>query len=287
MTAQQLFIFGAGYTATPIIKKAQDEGWPIHVTYRSEEKALSLQAKGLHTHLFSNNLPALKHPTHVLISASPKTGCPVLQQHRDWLSKQHTIKTINYLSSTNVYGNHDGGWVTEETTETPSLERGIRRLEAEKNWKALASTINARCGIFRLAGIYGPTRNAIQSILSGKARSIIKPNQVFSRIHVDDICEVVWAFIKNGAADGIYNLADDEPSAPHLVIEEAARLLGTPPPKHEDFDTAEMGEMARSFYLESKKVQNEKIKALTGKPLLYPNYKAGLKALLRVEKARN
>ncbi len=278
-----LLVFGPGYTATPIMERAISEGWSVTATYRDEEKKSNLEQKGITAIPFDADAYDCPPETHILITPTPKDGCPIFKQWGSWAEQQNNISSINYLSSTNVYGDHGGDWVDEETPTTPSLKRGKLRLEAERNWSDLANKIGARTGLFRLAGIYGPGRNALVSLQKGKARRIIKDGQIFSRTHVTDICEAVWAFMNDSNANGVFNLADDEPCAPHLVIEEAAELLGVTPPPLENFETAEMSEMARSFYMESKRVRNDKVKALIGKAFHYPNYKVGLRELLKTD----
>ena len=276
-----LLVFGPGYTATPVMERAQAEGWDVSATYRTPEKKEDLEHKSIAAISFEDTEFKCPENTHLLITPAPKNGCPILKVWGSWVKQQKHVKSISYLSSTNVYGDHGGNWVDETTPTTPSLKRGQSRLEAEENWSNLADAVEARIGLFRLAGIYGPNRNALMSLKTGKARRVIKEGQVFSRIHVADICEAIWAFMNDDTASGAFNLADDEPCAPHLVIEEAANMLGISPPPLEDFETAEMSEMARSFYMESKRVKNDKVKALLGHGLHYPNYKVGLRELLK------
>ncbi|MFC3053709.1 SDR family oxidoreductase [Kordiimonas pumila] len=283
---KQLLVFGPGYSAVPVMTQAQENGWLVTGTYRSDETRQMLEKQGFKAIDFtSGRLPTRDGPLHILITAAPtREGAdPVLSVWEKALLNSENIKTICYLSSTNVYGDHSGDWVTEETMPNPSLERGTRRLEAEKSWEKLAKNIKASCFIFRLAGIYGPGRNAIQSLKTGKAKSILKPGQVFSRIHVTDITAALWAAITGPYKGGIYNLADDLPCPPHEVIAEAARLMGVPAPVLENWETADLSPMARSFYTENKRVDNTKIKQELGLDLKYPDYKSGLKALIETE----
>jgi nucleoside-diphosphate-sugar epimerase len=226
--------------------------------------------------------PALDAATHVLVSAAPgPEGDPVLAGLRDEIAaRAERFEWVGYLSTTGVYGDHDGDWVDEDTPLNPATTRGQARVEAEAAWAAIPGL---PLHVFRLAGIYGPGRGPFAKVREGTARRIIKPGQVFSRTHVDDIAQVLLASIERPNPGGIYNVCDDDPAPPEDVIEEAARLLGLPVPEAEDFHTAEMSPMARSFYSESKKVSNDRIKSELGVVLRYPDYRAGLRALLESE----
>lgn len=168
----------------------------------------------------------------------------------------------------------------ETTALTPATKRGQLRVSAEAEWQSVP---NLPLHIFRLAGIYGPGRGPFAKVRNGTARRIIKQGQVFSRIHVEDIAQVLWASITRPNIGAVYNLCDNDPAPPEDVIEYAAQLLGAPVPPEIDYETAEMTPMARSFYAESKKVSNERIKTELGVKLKYPDYKTGLRALLKLE----
>ncbi len=187
---------------------------------------------------------------------------------------------VGYLSTTGVYGDHGGGWVDEDTPLTPGTRRGAMRLAAEDAWRAIP---DLPLHIFRLAGIYGPGRGPFAKVRAGTARRIVKPGQVFSRIHVEDIAQVIEASLRQPDPGAVYNLCDDDPAPPQDVILHAAELLGVTPPPEEPFESAEMGAMARSFYAESKRVSNRRIKEELGVRLYYPDYRAGLAALLASE----
>ena len=176
-------------------------------------------------------------------------------------------------------------WVDETTPLTPSTKRGQMRVDAESAWQDLAARAGLPLHIFRLAGIYGPGRGPFSKVRNGTARRIIKAGQVFSRIHVDDIAQILAASIEQPSPGGIYNMCDDDPAPPQDVIAYAAELLGRPVPEAVDFDTAEMRPMARSFYAESKRVRNDRIKSELGVKLIHPDYKSGLKSLLEIENA--
>jgi nucleoside-diphosphate-sugar epimerase len=227
-------------------------------------------------------IPALDAATHLLISAAPnEDGDPVLAELRDEIGKRADQFTwVGYLSTTGVYGDHQGGWVDESAPLTPATKRGIARVKAEAAWSAIDGL---PLHIFRLAGIYGPGRGPFAKVRNGTARRIIKPGQVFSRTHVADIARILDASIKAPNPGATYNVCDNDPAPPEDVIAYAAELLGVPVPPAEDFETAEMTPMARSFYAESKKVRNDRIKNELGVELLYPDYRSGLKALFAAE----
>ena len=215
--------------------------------------------------------------------AWPNVASLVDDCHAQIAKVASNLDWMGYLSTTGVYGDHKGGWVDEKTPLAPSTKRGKLRVEAEAAWQHLAAETGLPLHIFRLAGIYGPGRGPFTKVRNGTARRIIKEGQVFSRIHVDDIAQVLEASIQQPRPGAIYNLCDDDPAPPQDVIGYAAELLGLPVPEAVDFETADMSPMARSFYAESKQVRNDRIKADLGVKLLYPDYKSGLKALLAEE----
>lgn len=274
-----LLSFGHGYSARELTKTLLPQGWRVIGTTRTAEKAEVLRAEGVEPVIWGEDLSAaIAQATHILISAGPSAeGDPVLNTYGDALAPYINQKAwVGYLSTTGVYGDHQGAWVTEETPLTPSTKRGQLRVEAEGAWRAMCpATI-----MFRLAGIYGPGRGPFEKVRQGTARRIIKKDQVFSRIHVEDIAQVLAASIAQPNAGAIYNLCDNDPAPPEDVIGHAAELLGLPLPEAVDFETADMTPMARSFYAESKKVSNDKIKTELGVQLRYENYRQGLAALL-------
>lgn len=279
-----LLSFGHGYSARALTPLLLAEGWRVIGTTRSEEKAEILRAEGVEPVIFGAPLEAaLEQATHVLTSAGPDAeGDPVLRAYLPVIETHLGSKTwVGYLSTTGVYGDHAGGWIDEETPLTPSTRRGKWRVEAEAAWQALAGRTGAPLHLFRLAGIYGPGRGPFAKVRSGTARRIVKPGQVFSRIHVEDIAQVLAASIARPRAGAVYNLCDDDPAPPQDVIGHAADLLGLPLPPEEDFETAEMTPMARSFYAESKRVRNDRIKSELGVRLRFPDYRAGLADLLQ------
>ncbi len=281
-----LLSFGHGYSARALTPLLLARGWTVIGTTRSEEKAAALRAEGVEPLIFGAPIDgALARATHVLTSAGPdEGGDPVLNAYGPALEAQLGAKAwVGYLSTTGVYGDHAGGWVDEETPLTPSTRRGKWRVEAEDAWRVLAARTGAPLHIFRLAGIYGPGRGPFAKVRAGTARRIVKPGQVFSRIHVEDIAQVLAASIDRPRAGAVYNLCDDDPAPPQDVIAHAAELLGLPLPPEVAFDEAEMTPMARSFYAESKRVRNDRIREELGVRLLFPDYRAGLADLLARE----
>jgi nucleoside-diphosphate-sugar epimerase len=281
-----LFSFGHGYSARALSRLLLPLGWSITGTTRSEDKARALSAEGVTPLIWPGHdpRPALAQATHLLISAAPdEDGDPVLRLLReDIAARANHLVWVGYLSTTGVYGDHAGGWVDESSPLAPATRRGKARVAAEADWAAIP---DLPLHIFRLAGIYGPGRGPFAKVRDGTARRIVKPGQVFSRIHVDDIAQVLAASIERPDPGAIYNLCDDDPAPPEDVIAHAAGLLGLPVPPAEDFATAQMTPMARSFYAESKKVRNDRIKTDLGVRLIHPDYRAGLASLLALERA--
>lgn len=276
-----LLSFGHGYSAAEIVKPLLAKGWRVIGTTRTAEKAQDIQASGVEPIIWPDTdmSVAIKAADHILISAAPAAdGDPVLNAWGDQIAaREGALRWLGYLSTTGVYGNHNGGWVDETTPLTPSTRRGEWRKAAEESWAAIP---DLPLHIFRLAGIYGPNRGPFSKVLNGTARRIIKDGQVFSRTHVEDIAQVITASIKHPNAGAVYNVCDDDPVPPQDVIAHAAELLGLPVPEAVDFDQADLTPMARSFYAESKKVANARIKDELGVVLKYPTYRAGLAALL-------
>jgi len=280
-----LLSLGHGYSAQALARRLLAQGWQVIGTTRTAAKAEQLRATGVEPLIWPGNdlAPALERATHVLASIAPDAnGDPVLVAHRDQIAAARP-EWVGYLSTTGVYGDHAGDWVDETTALTPGTLRGVQRVLAERQWQAMALPLH----IFRLAGIYGPGRGPFEKVRDGTARRILKPGQVFSRIHVDDIARVLEASIARANPGAIYNVCDDDPAPPEDVIGHAATLLGLPLPPAVDYAVAEMTPMARSFYAESKKVRNDRIKADLGVALAYPTYREGLAALLAAAQAQD
>ena len=276
-----LLSFGHGYSAQALTRILLPRDWRIIGTTRSDDKAAALMQGGVEPRIWpgADMIPALDAATHLLISAAPNdAGDPVLAMlETEIAARAGQFEWVGYLSTTGVYGDHGGDWVDENTALTPATKRGIARVKAEAAWSAIP---DLPLHIFRLAGIYGPGRGPFAKVRQGTARRIIKEGQVFSRTHVADIARVLAASINQPNPGAAYNVCDNDPAPPQDVIAYAAELLGLPIPEAEDFATAEMTAMARSFYAESKKVSNARIKDELGVKLLYPDYRSGLDALL-------
>ncbi|MGI9386430.1 MAG: SDR family oxidoreductase [Methyloligellaceae bacterium] len=282
-----LFCFGFGYSAMALARHLAARGWRVSGTARSDERASDIRAAGFEPILFSNDgalvdiQEAVERATHILVSIPPgEGGDPVLRSFGDQLSAVSTLAWLGYLSTVGVYGNWDGAWVGEEDEARPVSERSKRRVAAERAWLDLAAANTLPVHIFRLAGIYGPGRNALENLQKGIARRIDKPGQVFNRIHVEDIARVLAASIGKPNPGAIYNVTDDEPSPPQDVVAYAAKLLGPAPPPLIPFQDAELSPMGRSFYGENKRVRNDRIKSELGVTLAYPTYREGLRAIL-------
>ncbi|MBN9674153.1 SDR family oxidoreductase [Salipiger bermudensis] len=281
---KRLLSLGHGYSAQALARQLLPQGWTVIGTTRDPAKAERFRAEGVVPLLWDRMAveEALGRVSHVLISAGPDSdGDPSLRLCGPAMAERAAqLDWVGYLSTTGVYGDHGGGWVDEDTPLTPGTRRGAMRLAAEDAWRAIP---DLPLHIFRLAGIYGPGRGPFAKVRAGTARRIVKPGQVFSRIHVEDIAQVLEASIRQPDPGAIYNLCDDDPAPPQEVILHAAELLGVTPPPEEPFESAEMGAMARSFYAESKRVSNRRIKEELGVRLYYPDYRAGLAALLAAE----
>lgn len=284
-----LLCFGLGYTGKVLAARLTAQGWPITGTSRNAEGTAAIAAMGYRAFMFDGEGSAPLPPdafdgvTHIVVSVPPDVnGDPVLRHHaNDFAARAGEIKWLGYLSTTGVYGDHDGGWVTEDNPLTPNTARGARRLDAENGWLALHRQHGLPVHIFRLAGIYGPGHNQLVSVLNGTAKRIIKPGQVFSRIHVEDIATALEASMARPNPGAAYNVCDDEPCPPQDVVAHAARLLGLPLPPAIAFEDAELSPMARSFYADSKRVSNARIKRELRVSLRYPTYREGLAALVK------
>lgn len=287
--APRLFVFGLGYSARILANRLQPLGWRIAGTTRDEDKAYRLSVAGIETHFFDRgrSLPdpaaALAGTTHLLSSVPPdEWGDPVVDHHAEDLARLAGVAWAGYLSTTGVYGDAGGAWVDEESPLRPQKEGARRRCAAERAWSDLRRVGGLPTHLFRLAGIYGPGRNALLDRIAGRSRRIVKPGQVFSRIHVEDIAGALAASMAAPRPGRVYNLADDEPAPNAAVVEEACRLLGLDPPPEVPFEEAAqaMSPMALSFWSECRRVSNRRLKEELGYRLQYPTYREGLAALL-------
>lgn len=280
MTMQQdlLFAFGFGYCAEILGARLLADGWQVAGTVRSEEKAAALRAKGFDIRAWDGTGEVqVPEGAHWLVSIPPGAlGCPAYVAASDQAGH---ARTLTYLSTTGVYGDLGGRWAAEWSPVNPQNERSVARVLAELQWHSLA----AKLAIVRLPGIYGPGRSAFDRLREGTARRIVKPGQVFSRVHADDIASGLIARLARPDVRGVLHLCDDLPAPPQDVIAHAAGLLDMPVPPAEPFETAGLGDMAASFYAECKRVTNGRTKAALGWTPAYPTYREGLKAILKGE----
>ncbi|MFY0616254.1 SDR family oxidoreductase [Shimia sp.] len=281
--SKTLLSLGHGYTAQALAKRLIPQGWTVLGTHRHADHADMLRSQGVVPLQWPIDVSeALNGVTHVLSSIRPDDdGDPVLRAGRKALQAAAPDLTwVGYLSTTGVYGDMDGGWVDEDTPPDPGGIRGKMRVKAEAEWHAIDGL---PLHIFRLAGIYGPGRGPFAKLRRGTARRIIKKNQVFSRAHVDDIAQILEASMHAPNPGRIYNVCDDSPAPPQDILSYAAELLGIDPPPEVAFEDADMSPMARSFYSDSKRVRNTRIKEELGVVLKYPNYRDALKSMLEQE----
>lgn len=283
-----LFCFGLGYSAGVLARRLAAQGWHISGTSTTAAGASGLAAQGYAGYVFDGKAhsadvhAALQTATHLVLSIPPGAdGDPALRVYGQAIAASPSLTWIGYLSTVGVYGDAAGGWVDEDTPAQPTSERGKRRLDAELAWRALARRSGKTAMVFRLPGIYGPGRSTIEDLRDGTARRLIKAGQVFNRIHVEDIASCLEAAIRTPHADRVYNLTDDEPGPPQDVVAYGADLLGLPVPPDMPFETADLSAMARSFYSESKRVSNARMKRELGARLAYPTYREGLASLVR------
>ncbi len=298
----RLFVFGLGYSARAVVRRMRPQLDAVSGTTRDAEKLSEIEALGVTPLLFdgagtnaaahfifppSPTVPgkgggkakSLFDANHILVSIPPdENGDPVLRHFREELAAAKP-KALVYLSTVGVYGDHGGAWVDEASECRPVSKRARLRVAAEEEWRRFGEATGIPVAILRLAGIYGPGRGPFKKIRAGTARRIVKPGQVFNRIHVGDIAQIVEAAFERRAS-GIFNGVDDEPAPPEDVLLYASELLGAPPPPEVAFEAAELSPMARSFYGESKRVRNDRIKRELGVALAYPTYREGLKAVL-------
>jgi nucleoside-diphosphate-sugar epimerase len=286
-----VFFFGMGFSslaAARAIHGIVDRDIPIAGTTRSEEGLETLAESPYRMHVFDGTAPGetlrpdLHKATHVVLSIPPtEHGDPVLNLHRADLDAAPYLEWLCYYSTVGVYGDFGGQWIDETAPTRPINQRSAHRVEVEQQWRDYATKRGIPLLILRLAGIYGPGRSSFDKLREGTARRIVKPGQVFNRIHVEDIGRVTALAMRQRLA-GTFNLADDEPAPPQDLIEYAAHAMGIPVPPAVPFETAEMTPMARSFYSDNKRVSNAAIKRALGIDLLYPNYRVGLDAIAKV-----
>lgn len=279
---KHMLFFGFGFSAEALARRLDPVEWTVTGTSRSVEGAAKISALGFYGLTFDALKSVSDDVTHIISSVPPDAdGDPVLRHYDDSLAlRAMALQWVAYLSTTGVYGDHGGAWVDEDTPLTPNTERGHRRKTAEEAWLALHQRHGLPVHVFRLAGIYGPGRNALESVRDGTAKRVIRQGQIFSRIHVEDIAGILEASMAEPNPGRAYNVADNEACPPQDVISYAAELLRVMLPPEVPFEQAELSPMARSFYMDSKRVSNERVKRELGFQFRYPNYRVGLRSLL-------
>ncbi len=290
--AGRLFCFGLGYTAARLAARLVARGWTVAGTARTPEGRDRLARRGIEAWVFDDGRPlddapaALAGATHLLASIPPgPEGDPALLAHGGDARRAPALRWAGYLSTPAVYGDRGGALVSEEDAPAPGSGRGRRRLAAERAWAAAFAGTGTALQVFRLAGIYGPGRNAVEQARAGRARIVEKPGQVFNRIHVDDIGTILMASMARPAPGRVYNVADDLPCPSGDVVRHACALLGLDPPEPVPFEAAELSPMARSFYSECKRLDTRRLRDELGVALACPTYREGLAAILREERA--
>lgn len=287
----RVFFFGAGYCARRLIAR---EPWiEASGTARSADGVAALRAKGVDAYAFDDNHvdpglePALKKAEAIVVSIPPRNGTGAAAERlKAAINAAADLRRVLYYSTIGVYGDHGGGWVDETSATLTRTFRGLARLEDEARWTAAARARGAEGDILRLAGIYGPGRNALVNLRQGQARRIVKPGQVFNRAHVDDIAELTRLVLTRELEGQIWNVADDEPAPPQDVVAYAAALLGLAPPPEEPFDEARLSSMTAEFYADNKRVTITKAKTILGFVPAYPTYREGLTALAEAGEGR-
>lgn len=292
----KLGILGAGFSGNAIAVKAVAQGVEVWGTTRDADKAAGFAKDGFTGIAFDGQNPnsdllnALRETTHLIVSIAParqenldapdETVDPTLAALSDhkFIDIAPALQWVGYLSTVGVYGNHDGAWVDETTPVAPASERSRQRVRAEAEWMAMGQAMDMPIGIFRLSGIYGPGRNALLTAERGKARRLVKKDQVFNRIHVGDIAQALW-LAADQRAGGAFNITDNEPAPPQDVVAYAHDLMGKTPPPEMDFETADLTPMARSFYGENKRVSNAKSKEMLELTYEWPDYRSALKRM--------
>ena len=281
----RLFCFGLGYSAAALVRRLRDRA-EVSTSIAGTTRSGRSQGDGIAIAGFDGTARTgevtrlMEGTTHLLLSAPPgAAGDPVLACHADDIARLGTLRWIGYLSTVGVYGDHGGAWVDETTEPRPISARSIARLAAETAWLEFGHRLGVPTQVFRLAGIYGPGRSAIDDLRDGSARRIVKRAQVFNRIHVDDIAAALEAAMTRPCLETVFNVADDEPAPSDEVVAYAASLIGVPAPPPVPFDEAVLSPMARSFYGECKRVRNERVKRALGVRLSYPTYREGLAAV--------
>jgi nucleoside-diphosphate-sugar epimerase len=290
-STQKLFCFGLGFTGSALVREVRSRGWATSGTCRENSQKDVWSESGVQSYCFDGEEAsvalenAVREASHILVTIPPQNdaGDVVLKHFKKILTESSQLRWLGYLSTTGVYGNRDGDWVDEDSELKPGFDHQRRRTEAEEQWRDLYQKLQVPVHIFRLAGIYGPGRNLLQRVQQGSAKRIGQPGLVFNRIHVEDVVQVLSASMDHPSPGAIYNVSDDVPSSPAEAVAFACELLHVEVPPLIALEDAELSKMGRGFYLTNKKVRNHKIKEELGIQLRYPDYKAGLRALLETE----
>ncbi|TCO73261.1 SDR family oxidoreductase [Rhodovulum euryhalinum] len=300
LAGRHIFVFGAGYVGARAAALIQALGARVSATTRDPVRAADLSGKGIAAHLFdAGRAPDadtlrdwLDGVTDLLVSippdsaAPPEVACPVLAALLSSGVELPDLRWIGYLSSTGVYGDCGGAWIDETRPPAAATPDARGRIGAELGWRAFAQPRGIPLDILRIAGIYGPgTRNALAQVHSGRARAVVKPGQVFNRIHVDDISGAILATMGHPDGTRVTNLADDLPATSAEVLDHAAALLGLPKPPRVPLEDAGLPPMAAAFWAENRRLRNDRLKALPGFALRHPTYREGLAAILAAETA--
>ncbi len=288
---KKLFCFGLGFTGSALVREVRAQGWTASGTCRENTQEEYWVEAGVQTYCFDGKdilgavENAVREASHVLVTIPPQidAGDVVLNHFKKILADSSQLRWLGYLSTTGVYGNRDGGWVDETSELRPEFDHQQRRVAAEKQWRDLYREHQVPVHMFRLAGIYGPGRNLLQRVRQGSARRIDQPGLVFNRVHVEDVVQVLCASMDHPHPGSVYNVSDDFPASPAEAVAFACELLQVEVPPLIALEDAELSKMGRGFYLTNKKVRNHKIKEELGIQLRYPDFKAGLRALLDIE----
>lgn len=282
----KLVVLGMGYSSAAFVAQGSGRFSAVTATVRSPEKAALLRQQGINALVLDGGpinpalLDDITQADALLMSIPAEDGGdPVLPRLGQAIASAPHLGWIGYLSTVGVYGDHQGAWVDEDSELRATSRRGLNRIAAENGWLELGAASGKPVKLFRLAGIYGPARNQLEAVRAGTARRIIKPGQMFSRIHVEDIAGACLASLKAAHGAAVYNVADNEPAPPQDVVAYASQLLGLPPPPEEVFGSAVMSAMARSFYMDSRRISNARLRAELGYLLRYPTFREGLRAL--------
>ena len=283
MTTKNIICFGFGQVAKNFIKKLVEQGVPFKLTTTSREESKTKEFENINYESFQftkegfdkNFLKRFEEADHILLSIAPIHGVDIVIKNFKDNFKSNKLKWITYLSATSVYGNHNGEWVDENSETKPTSPNGVDRLKVEKEWMQLASKFDLPFQIFRLSGIYSNQFNILKRLKSGEAKIINKKNHFFSRIHVEDIANVLFSSLNNFKKKEIYNISDNLPASAEEVAMYGVKLLGIDKPKTIEINEIE-SEMLKNFYKDSKKVDNKKMKEFFNHKLKYPTYVEGL-----------